>query len=303
MQSQHLKGIGAMVLAVGCFSLMDASLKQLAASYSPMQVTFLRSAGSLPFIVAMSVVRAGWGVLRPVRYGLHIARGVIGVATLWLFIYAVSILSLADAYSIFLSAPLLMTALSVPMLKEHVGWRRWIAVVVGLCGVLIILKPGGSRLITLGGAAALAAAIGYATTTLMIRVLGRSDTAAATMFWQLAASTVVSGAWASTEWRAIESHHWIWIAALAITGTLGQYFITKAFRTTPAAVIAPFEYTALIYGMALDWILWTTFPSLRMLSGAAVVIGSGMFVIWREAQSRVAAPTHPARSPSDSVAS
>ena len=121
----------------------------------------------------------------PKRWHLHVMRGFLSVALLWCFVYAVSQLSLANAYSIFMSAPLLITALSVPMLGERVGWRQWLAVFVGLVGVIIVLKPTGAGLVTIGGLAALASAIGYALNAITIRILTRTDSSAATVFWSL----------------------------------------------------------------------------------------------------------------------
>lgn len=273
-----------MLAAVATFSLMDVALKQLAETYPAVQVTFLRGIASLPFLVAATGMFGRWNDLIPQRWMLHIVRGCLSVVVLWCFVYAVSILSLADAYTIFMSAPLLITALSVPILGEHVGWRRWTAVVVGLIGVLAVLRPTGSNVITLGGVAALASALGYAVNAVAIRVLSRTDSAAATTVLSLLVLTIVSGLGSMTTWIPLQWHHWPWIAGLGVFGALGQYFFTEAFRRAPAGVIAPLEYTALIWGVTFDWLLWTTAPSMRMLTGAAIIVASGLYVIYREGQ-------------------
>ena len=149
-------------------------------------------------------------------------RGFLSVSLLWCFIYAVSQLSLANTYTIFMSAPLLITALSVPMLGERVGWRQWIAVFVGLAGVIIVLKPSGTGLVTIGGLAALASAIGYALNAITIRILTRTDTSAATVFWSLFFLTIISGVAASTRWVPVLWDHWPLIVGLGITGALGS---------------------------------------------------------------------------------
>lgn len=271
-----------MILAVGCFALMDACLKQLAASYPFMQVNFLRNAVSLPLVVLTTWWLGEWRDLKPVRLGLHALRGVLSVIMLWVFIYALSELSLADAYSIFLSAPLLVTALSLPILKEPVGWHRWLAVCVGLCGVLLMLRPAAAGVATLGGLAAFAAAVFYALSVNLIRLASRTDTAAATIVWQLLVTAFVSGVLAIAQWVTVRTQDWWWVMALGVTGTLGQYFITQAFRRAPAAVVAPFEYTSLLWAMLLDWLVWQAWPNPLMAPGAAVVIGSGLYVIYRE---------------------
>jgi len=284
MASSHLRGILSMAAAVASFSLMDLAMKQLVAVYPAMQVTFLRAAASLPLLLAATGFFGEWRDLIPKRWGLHILRGVLGVAMLWAFVQSVSILSLADAYSIYMSAPLLITALSMPILGEYVGWRRWIAVVVGLLGVIVILRPTGANVITTGGLLALGSAFIYAVSAVTIRILSRTDSAAATVAWAISTIAIIGGVLAIPTWVPLRGEHWPWIVCLGISGALGQHFITAAFRRAPASVIAPLEYTALLWGMSFDWIFWSTTPSARMLSGAAIIVASGLYVIYREKQ-------------------
>jgi drug/metabolite transporter (DMT)-like permease len=285
--SSNVRGILAMLCAVGSFSLMDAAMKQLVASYTPMQVAFIRGAASLPCLLAMAWVFGQWKALRPVRWGMHITRGLLSVFMLWAFVYAVAVLSLADAYSIFLCAPLLITALSQPVLGERVSLSRWAAIGVGLVGVVLILRPSGSQMATLGGLAALGAAAAYAVGAIFIRILSRSDSAAATVFWPLAVMTLVTGVLAAPAWRELDAAHWPWIIAIAITGTAGQQFITYAFRRASPSVVAPFEYTALLWGVGFDWLLWSVLPNSRMYLGASIVVASGLYILWRERREHV----------------
>jgi drug/metabolite transporter (DMT)-like permease len=282
MHQDKVRGITSMLGAIFCFALMDACLKQLASTYPPLQVAFFRGAAGLPFVIAVTALRRDWRGLVPLRPRLHLLRGVLSVATLYTFVYALSVLSLADAYSIFLVAPLLVTALSVPMLHEQVGWRRWIAIAVGMIGALVILRPTGAGWITLGGMAALLSAVTYAVGVILIRVATRTDTASATVFWTLLVLTCVAGMLSLRDWVDLQAQHWRWIVLIGITGSLGQMFLTDAFRRCAAGVVAPFEYTALIWGIALDWLIWHLLPNQRMLSGAMIVVGSGLYVIYRE---------------------
>lgn len=282
MSASNIRGVLAMLAAVGTFAIMDVTMKRLVEWYPAMQVTFLRGAASLPLLVGATALFGQWGDLIPRRWRLHIARGLLSVLVLWLFVFSVKRLSLADAYSIFMSAPLLITALSVPLLREHVGWRRWLAVLVGLIGVLFVLKPTGTNWITLGGLAAFGAAIGYALNVLTIKMLARSDTGAATVLWALTILTAVSGALAIPTWEAVRWQHAGWIALLGISGALGQYLITYAFRCAAPSVLAPLEYTALAWGVLFDYVLWHTMPSARMLIGASIIVASGLYVLRRE---------------------
>jgi drug/metabolite transporter (DMT)-like permease len=282
MRTSNLRGILSMLAAVTTFSVMDVLLKRLSEDFPAMQVTFLRGAAALPFLLAANAVFGRWSDLKPKRWGLHVLRGFLSVALLWCFVYAVSKLSLANAYAIFMSAPLLITALSVPMLGERVGWQQWLAVSVGLVGVIIVLKPTGAGLVTIGGIAALASAIGYALNAITIRILTRTDSSAATVFWSLMFLTIIGGVAASARWVPVPWAHWPLIVGLGLSGALGQYFITEAFRLAPPPVVAPLEYTALAWGMLFDWLLWATAPGLRMLTGGFVIVASGIYVLHRE---------------------
>lgn len=278
-----------MLAAVATFSMMDVALKRLVEVYPVMQVTFLRGAASLPFLIGAAGVFGRWSDLIPKRWTLHIVRGFLSIAVLWCFIYSLRLLSLGDAYTIFMSAPLLIVALSVPMLGELVGWRRWIAVMVGLIGVVVVLKPTGANVITLGGVAALAAAFGYALGAILVRILSRTDSSAAITVIPLAVLTLVCGIASITAWVPLQWQHWPWVVGVGVFGALGQYFFTEAFRHSPAGVIAPLEYTALIWGVLFDWLLWLTVPSARMLTGAAIIVASGLYVIYRERASSIPA--------------
>jgi drug/metabolite transporter (DMT)-like permease len=282
MPTPNLRGILSMLAAVTTFSVMDVLLKTLSEDYPAMQVTFLRGVASLPLLLGANAVFGRARDLLPNRWHLHVLRGFLSVGVLWFFVYAVSQLSLANAYSIFMSAPLLITALSVPMLRERVGWQQWLAVFVGLTGVIIVLKPTGAGLVTIGGLAALASAVGYALNAITIRILTRTDSSASTVFWSLFFMSIISGIAAGVHWVPVQWDHWSLIVGLGISGALGQYFITEAFRLAPPPVVAPLEYTALAWGMMFDWLLWATAPGLRMLTGAFVIVASGIYVIHRE---------------------
>jgi len=292
MQSSNIRGIITMIAAVATFAVMDVTMKKLVESYPSMQVTFIRGAASLPFLLGATAFFGRWSDLIPHRWSLHVLRGFLGVGTLGCFVYALNVLSLADTYAIFMSAPLLITALSVPMLRERVGWRRWAAVLVGLVGVIIVLKPSGAGLITIGGLAALASAVMYAVSAITVRILSRTDSGAATVYWTLSLLTIISGAFASLHWVPLDSRHWPWIAGLGLSGAVGQYLFTRAFRLAAPSAIAPIEYTALMWGMLADWLLWMTAPSSRMLFGAAIIVASGLYVLYREKVTTVEPVVH-----------
>ncbi len=280
-----LRGIAAMLAAVACFALMDAALKSLAASYGPMQVAFLRALASLPFLLAAAAWSGAWAELRMVRWPLQLLRGLLGVAMLGGFVYAVAQMSLANTYAVFLCAPLVVAALSWPLLGERVPMRRLLAILAGLGGVLIALRPTGEGLVSVAGLAAAASAVCYALSVVTIRVLGRTDSSRSMVFWFLAILAVVSGLLSIPEWRPVDADQLRTLAFIGITGALGQYFITDAFRLAPAAVVAPFEYTALLWGLALDWAIWDVLPDPAVLLGGAIVVAGGLYIIRDERRS------------------
>lgn len=271
-----------MIAAVAAFSFMDALLKLLAARYPPMQVAALRGATSLPFTLLPVLLAGRLGDLRPRRWPMHLLRGLLSVGVLGGFIYAVRVLSLANAYAVFLSAPLIVAALSVPVLKERINWRNWLAILVGLGGVLIMLRPSASGLNTLGALAALLGATAYAVSALAVRVLTRTETTVSVVFWTIGLMTVFTAAIAAPGWVPIEPAHWEWLLALGLLAAIGQYLLTEAFRSAPPSIVTPFEYTALLWGIAIDRVVWHVSPSARMCCGGGLVIASGLYLIWHE---------------------
>jgi drug/metabolite transporter (DMT)-like permease len=217
-----------------------------------------------------------------IRWPLHLLRGVLSVIMLVAFVYGLQKLPLAETYSLFFVAPLLITALAVPILGERVGWRRWLAILVGLCGTLIVLRPSGEGMLSLGGLAVIVSAMGYALSAITVRVLGRTDSTQSMVVWMLAMLSVFSLALAWRGWIPVDAAHWKPIAILGLSGAIGQYGVTEAFGRAPASVIAPLEYTALIWGLGLDWFLWGTLPDRWMLAGAAVIVVCGLYLLRRE---------------------
>lgn len=271
-----------MLVAVGFFSLMDAVLKTLSASYPAMQVAALRGLSALPLVCAYVLWRGQWGGLFRIRWSLHLMRGVMSVGMLSLFTFALGELPLTEAYTIFFIAPLLITILSIPVLKEKVQRLHWVAIAIGFAGVLIAMRPQGAGFFSLGALAVLAAAALYAGSAVTARVLSRTDSSVQVVFWTTALLSLGAGALAWPQWVAISPAHWGWIAALAVTGFLGGLAITEAFQSGRASAVAPFEYSALAWGVTLDWLLWQTVPDRYTLLGAAIIVASGIYLIRHE---------------------
>jgi drug/metabolite transporter (DMT)-like permease len=271
-----------MMLAVFMFALMDTVMKLLSQRYPAIQVAALRSLTSLPLIVVYVGVRVGYGDIFRIRWPLHVLRAVLGIAMLSFFAFGIRKLSLAEAYSIFFIAPAIITALSVWFLKEKVNVARWMAIGVGLCGVLVVLRPSGAGFLTIGGLAVLGAAAMYAISAITVGILARTDRSEYMVFWLMVMMSIGASLLAAPGWVAMSMQDAPLLLGLALSGFIGQLAITEAFAKGDASSVAPFEYTALAWAVGLDWLLWQTLPDGWTMAGAAIIIGSGMYLIRHE---------------------
>ncbi|MGX5729168.1 DMT family transporter [Pseudoxanthomonas beigongshangi] len=278
----HSAAIVLMLLAVLLFALMDAGLKLLSAKYPPLQVAALRGLSSLPFVLAWALLTVPAGSLLRIHWPLHLLRGVLGVAMMAGFVYGLRGMPLSTAYAITFVAPLLVTAMAGPLLKERVGAGRWLAIGVGLLGVLVILRPTGEGMMTTGGLAVLVAAMCYAAGAITVRLLAQRDSTQAMVVWFMALLSVAALALAWPGWKPLESADGGIIAGIGVAGSLAQIALTEAFRRGEASLIAPLEYTALIWGVVLDVALWGVLPDGVTWVGAGIIVASGIYLLRRE---------------------
>lgn len=290
-QRSPSRAVAWMLMAVACFSLMDAGMKQLSASYPTLQVTFLRGAASLPFVLVWVLATAGPRSLVPVRWGLHLLRGVLGMVMIGCFVFALRSLPLSTAYTIYFVAPLLIAALSVPLLGEHVGPRRWIAIGIGLVGVLVVLRPGVGGFISVPGLMVLLAATAYAVAAITVSMLTRTDTPQSMVVWFLVILALGAGLLALPEWQPLQWNHAALIAGMGLAGAGGQVALTRAFQLGEASLIAPLEYTGLVWVIGWDLLFWGALPDRMTWLGAAIIVASGLYLLHRERVRKVQAPT------------
>lgn len=280
-----------MLAAVACFSLMDAGMKQLSGSYPTLQVTFLRGAASLPFVLVWVLASAGPRSLIPVRWGLHLLRGLLGMTMIGCFVFALRSLPLSTAYTIYFVAPLLIAALSVPLLGETVGPRRWVAIGIGLVGVLVVLRPGVDGFISVPGLMVLLAATAYAVAAITVSMLTRTDTPQSMVVWFLALLALGAGLLAFPDWQPLQWRHAGLIAGMGLAGAAGQVALTRAFQLGEASLIAPLEYTGLVWVIGWDVLFWGVLPDGYTWLGGAIIVASGLYLLHRERVRKVAAPT------------
>lgn len=280
-QQRKVTGILLMCVGVACLSVNDAIAKALTATYSPLQIVFMRSVLAAPVAVLIVLRIGGAQALVSHRPAAHLLRGILWICATVLFFTSIMHLGLAEATALIFVAPLFITAISAMLLKEHVGWRRWAAVIAGFIGVLIVIQPGAAtfRPVLL---LPVATAFIYALLMISARWVDKRESVWTLLLYFTGTSAFLSAFIVPFVWIAIRPDDlWLFIATAAF-GTAGMTMMSQAFRITPAAVVAPLEYTAILWATALGWLIWSDVPDTATIIGAAVIITSGVIVILRE---------------------
>jgi drug/metabolite transporter (DMT)-like permease len=286
IRNEKIAGMACMLTGVASFAFMDAGLKLLTAHYPSAQVAALRGLSALPVVFAWALYAGGAAQLLHIRWPLHLIRGVLSVFMMITFTFALKELSLARAYSLFFVAPMLIAVFSIVMLGESVRRPQWIAILIGFCGVLIVLKPqaGAGSFGWPGSLAILGTALCYALSSTLVKIIGRTDSTQSMVFWMTCMLAIGSTLIALPAWQPILREHYLLIAGVALTGAVGQWGITEAFKRAPAASVAPLEYSGLAWVIVIDLLVWSVVPQWRTLAGAAVIIGSGVALLRFEAR-------------------
>lgn len=286
-----LLGIASMLASVVLFSLVYTLVKWLGARYPLAQLMFFRSAlALLPAIALMRRDPRGLALMRPTRPMGHLIRSGFGLAAMATSFAAFRYLPAADVIAINFAAPIFVTALSMPLLGESVGWRRWLAVVVGFLGVIVILQPGAmlaasSGAAAIGGALALSSAVAYAIVVIAIRRLSRDEPGETIVFVYMAFVALATLPALPFVWVTPQSLVDLGLlVALGLIGGVAQIFMTRAVQYAPPAAIMPFEYFSLLATGFLAWLVWEELPSGGAVAGGSIVIACGLFILRREAQ-------------------
>lgn len=281
----HARSVGLAVLTMCagmfCLSVNDAFAKWLTTYYDPIQLVFVRNLLALPMVTAAVIAFRGAAALRTRHTRLHALRGILLVAGSVFFFIGLQHLPLAEATSLVFAAPIFITALSVALLGDRVGWRRWTAVVVGFVGVMIVVRPGTAAFQP-ASFYVVATALLYALIMLSARRIDRAEGVWTLMFYVVLFPALFSAIAVTLVWRPVDTAHLPLFVAMAVLGTLGLTLISQAFRMAPAAVVAPFDYTALIWATLLGWLVWRELPDHWTYVGAAVIILSGIYIVIRE---------------------
>ena len=273
--------VSYLLFGVTCGLGLDLCAKGLLAHYSLEQFVFLRSLLGLLAFLALAKWYGGFKILRTQRWGWHLLRTLLACSTMFGFFYGLSKMPLVNALTLAFTAPLIVTALSVPVLGEHVGWRRWLAVIVGFVGVLIVLRPGAG-IVQFASMAVLLAAAGYAGLALTARKLAGSESTFSLSTYVMVGPLIASAVVLPGDYVAPDPTGWLLFVLAGLCSVGAWVGIVGGYRRASPAVLAPFEYSALIGGAIAGYLIWGEVPDKFVVVGGTVIIASGLYVVYRE---------------------
>lgn len=280
------RGVAYMLLATACFSLLDMSAKLMTRDMDVIQIVWGRYLFNFLLFAPVLLFRG-----RPARLiatrrpGLQIVRSVFLVGSTFAFWVGLKYLPLAQAVTLGFASPLLVTAFSVPMLGERVGVHRWSAVLAGLAGVLIVVRPG-MGLLHWAVAMPLVTALCYALYQILTRVLSRTDEALTSLLYGALGGMVLTSLAVPFVWVPPTPEQWLALAWLGLLGGAGHFLLIRAFTSAPASVLAPFNYSGLLWATLLGWLAFGDLPDGWTAAGAALIIASGLYILHRERRRR-----------------
>lgn len=280
---QNARGALIALAAFGLYSSHDAIVKFMGTAYSPFQLIFFSVLFSFPIAILILMRDVTPGTLLPVHPWWVAFRTLAGLVTGITAFYAFSVLPLAEVYAIVFASPLLITILAIPILGETVRIRRWLAVLVGLIGVVVVLDPRGAVL-SLGHVAALVAALGGAIASVIARKIGPEERSVVLLLYPMMANFIVMAIAMPWVYEPPELVHLGLFAAMAILGSAGGMLIIAAYKASEAVIVAPMQYSQIVWATLFGAILFGEFPDGQTILGASIVIASGLYIVLRESR-------------------
>lgn len=275
------KAVAYLLLGVTGGLGLDLCAKWILEVYTLEQFVFLRSIFGLLIFLSFTRFFGGVHALSTRRWRWHLLRTLLATGAMFGFFYGLARMPLVNALTLGFTAPLMVTALSVPLLGEHVGWRRWLGVIFGFVGVLVILRPGSVPV----SAAALAVIFGafcYACLAITARYLAATETSYSLSVYVIIGPLLVAGVITPATWIEPTSIGWLLFALAGLCSAVAWVGIIGGYRRASPALLAPIEYTALIGGAIAGYLFWDEVPDRWVVVGALMIIGSGLFVVYRE---------------------
>jgi drug/metabolite transporter (DMT)-like permease len=278
-----LKGIAIMVAGVALLTANDAVSKYLTESHPVGQVICLRQAATLLVIVPYVMAVTGWGALRVASWPGQVTRGLLFIANAALIVLALSLLPLATVITIMFASPIITAAVSLPMLAERVGPQRWLAILAGFAGVLIVIRPGAADF-EWALLIAVAAAVANSLRDVMTRLLSRTETSIAILFWSTLIVMAAGALTAPFGWQPVTPTAAAWFVLAGVFNASAHFLLIEALRLGEAAVITPVRYTSLIWATLIGYVVWRELPDAWVFAGSAVIIASSIYMMRVEAR-------------------
>lgn len=278
-------GVILMILTTFVFASQDGISRHLASEYNVMMIVMIRYWFFALFVIALASRHKGGlrKVIKTEQPVVQVLRGLILVTEICVMVWAFTLLGLIESHAIFTSYPLLIAALSAPILGEKVGWRRWAAIGIGFVGVLIILRPGFG-VFSPAALVPLTSALLFAVYGLLTRYAARKDSSMTSFFWTGVVGAVAMTAVGIFYWEPMSSSDWVWMGILCITGALGHYLLIRTYEVAEASSVQPFAYMQLVFASVIGLTVFQETVEARVIIGAAIVILAGLFTLWRERQ-------------------
>ncbi|WP_299773082.1 DMT family transporter [uncultured Tateyamaria sp.] len=278
-------GIALMIAVSVVFASQDGISRHLAGEYNVFMVVMIRYWFFAAFVISIAArkaggVRAAAQTRQPVVQGL---RGLLLAAEICVMVTAFTVLGLVESHAVFAAYPLLVAALSGPILGEHVGWRRWAAIGVGFIGVLFILKPG-LGVFDPAAVIPLASAIMFAVYGLLTRYVARDDSTATSFFWTGTTGAVAMTCVGVWFWEPMTGPDWGWMGALCLTGALGHWLLIRTYEVAEASAVQPFAYFQMVFAALVGITVFGEVLEINVIVGAAIIVAAGLFTLWRERQ-------------------
>ena len=282
LQNSRL-GIAMMVITSIIFAAQDGISRHLASEYNVYMVVMIRYWFFAIFVIAMAARTQGGlhNAASTRQPALQFFRGFLLAVEICIMVYAFTVLGLVKSHAVFACYPLLVAALSGPVLGEKVGWRRWVAIFVGFLGVLFILKPG-LAVFNPKAAIALLSALMFALYALLTRYAARKDTAATSFFWTGVVGAIVMTLVGIWFWEPMTNPDKAWMAMLCITGALGHFTLIRCYELAEASAVQPFAYLQIVFASAIGITVFSETVHLNVAIGAVLIVAAGIFAILRQ---------------------
>ena len=282
-EDRILAAIGLRLVSVGLFAMMNVCIKLSEVHGAALgEILFWRQFGAAVLVGGIILAGPGWRSVATTRMPAHVLRAVMGLSAMAFTFATILALPLAEATTIGFSMPIFATILGAVILREPTGWHRWLAVLVGFGGVLIVAQPGSGHFPIWGAATGLAAALLTASVSILLRQIGRTEAAMTTVFWFSTLSVLPLGLLYIVVAKAHPSEVWLFLAGVGLLGGAAQLAMTSALGLGPVSVVVPMDYSSLIWATLFGWLVFGTLPGPATWIGAPIIVASGLYIVWRE---------------------